>query len=546
MIKDAMQASLSAEPPRSGSGAIAALRHVTKRFPEVVALNRVSLEFHPGEIHVLLGENGAGKSTLVSLLAGMQQPDEGEILIGGVSAVIDSPRRSMDLGIGAVFQRALLVPSLTVIQNLMLGGSWLKTLARAAALRRFEELSTLLGTRIDPNAPLSGLSLGEQQQVEIMRALWRDEKLLLLDEPTSMLTPQGVADLGRMMRRLKDKGVALILITHKLLEAFAFGDRISVLRLGKVAGDIDPPRLSTMSEAERTDTVIRMMFGGEAGIGAPPAQSHAEELAILLGRKLRRANTVDRRTPARLLARALVTAPDYAETPLHEVSFELWAGEVLGIAGVDGNGQKHLAEVLAGQRPLRKGKIDLSGADITRGRVPERRQRGVRYVTDDRLGEGTVGTFSVATNLVLKEIGAFPYWRHGISDWPLIHRSAREQIQRNDIRTPSELTPVGKLSGGNVQKVLLARELDAEASVAILNKPTYGLDLHNQRLALDRIVAAAARGVGVIVISTDLDELLEISDRIGVMFQGRLAGIVDNDDGASDKIRRLMTGAAAA
>ncbi len=177
--------------------------------------------------------------------------------------------------------------------------------------------------------------------------------------------------------------------------------------------------------------------------------------------------------------------------------------------------------------------------------MPQRRQRGIRYVTDDRLGEGTVGSFSVATNLVLKEIGAPPFWRHGISDWPLIQQSAREQILRNDIRTPSELTPVGKLSGGNVQKVLLARELDAEANVAILNKPTYGLDLHNQRLALDRIVAAAARGVAVIVISTDLDELLEISDRIGVMFQGSLAGIVENDESAGDKIRRLMTGAAA-
>ena len=525
---------------------MAALRHITKRFPGITALDRVSLEFRSGEIHVLLGENGAGKSTLVSLLAGMQQPDEGEILIGGAPAVIDSPRRSMDLGIGSVFQRVLLVPSLTVIENLMLGGSWLKTLARAAALRRFEELSALLGIRIDPGAPLSGLSLGEQQQVEIMRALWRDEKLLLLDEPTSMLTPQGVADLGRMMRRLRDKGVALILITHKLLEAFAFGDRISVLRLGAVAGDIGPERLSTMSEAERTETVIRMMFGGEAGMAAAAERGHEDELAILLGRKLRRANTVDRSKPSTLAARALSTAPDFAETPLREVSFELWAGEVLGIAGVDGNGQKHLAEALAGQRPVRHGRIELGVTDITRGRVPQRRQRGVRYVTDDRLGEGTVGTFSVATNLVLKEIGVFPYWRRGISNWPLIYRSAREQIERNDIRTPSELTPVGKLSGGNVQKVLLARELDADANVAILNKPTYGLDLHNQRLALDWIVAAAARGVAVIVISTDLDELLEISDRIGVMFQGHLAGIVDNDDGAADKIRRLMTGAAAA
>ena len=517
---------------------IAALRHVTKRFPEVVALDRVSLEFHPGEIHVLLGENGAGKSTLVSLLAGMRWPDEGEILVGGVPALIDSPRRSIDLGIGAVFQRVLLVPSLTVIENLMLGGSWARRLARGAAMRRFEELTALLGTRIDPDAPVSGLSLGEQQQVEIMRALWRDAKLLLLDEPTSMLTPQGVADLGRMMRRLKEKGVALILITHKLLEAYEFGDRISVLRLGRFAGEIDPQRLQTMSEAQRTETVIRMMFG--AGSGSE------EELAILLGRKLHRANTVDRSKPAKLSARALVTAPDFAETPLHQVSFELWAGEILGIAGVDGNGQKHLAEVLAGQRSLRQGRIELAGSDITRGRVPERRQRGVRYVTDDRLGEGTVGTFSVATNLVLKEIGAVPYWRRGISQWELIHRSAREQILRNDIRTPSELTPVGKLSGGNVQKVLLARELDAAANVAILNKPTYGLDLHNQRLALDRIVAAAARGVAVIMISTDLDELLEISDRIGVMLQGRLVGIVENDDGAANKIRRLMTGAPAA
>ena len=193
---------------------VAALSRVTKRYPGVVALDDVSLDFHSGEIHVLLGENGAGKSTLVSLLAGMQQPDEGTIVVGGDAVRIDSPRRSMDLGIGTVFQRVLLVQSLTVIENLMLGGSWLRPLARAASLRRFGELAQLLGTRIDPDARVSGLSLGEQQQVEIMRALWRDEKLLLLDEPTSMLTPQGVADLGRMLRRLRDQGVALILITH--------------------------------------------------------------------------------------------------------------------------------------------------------------------------------------------------------------------------------------------------------------------------------------------------------------------------------------------
>ena len=524
---------------------VAALNKVTKRYPGIVALDQVSLEFRAGEVHVLLGENGAGKSTLVSLLAGMLQPDEGAIFVSGQAVRIDSPRRSMDLGIGAVFQHVLLVPSLTVIENLMLGGSWLRRLARAAALRRFGELAGLLGTRIDPDAPVSGLSLGEQQQVEIMRALWRDEKLLLLDEPTSMLTPQGVADLGRMMRRLRDNGVALILITHKLLEAYEFGDRISVLRLGRFAGTIEPQRLQAMDQRQRTESIIRMMFGIEAGSDAAPPEGNEGELAILLGRKLHAPTVVDRTQPPALAVRGASTAADFGETPLYDVSFELWPGEVLGIAGVDGNGQKHLAEMLAGQRAARSGSLQLAGADVTRGRVPERRLCGVRYVTDDRLGEGTVGTFPVATNLLLKEVGASPWWRHGITDWAAVSRHAREQIQRNDIRTPSELTPVGKLSGGNVQKVLLARELDAEASVAILNKPTYGLDLHNQRLALERIGQAAARGVALIVISTDLDELLEISDRIGVMFAGRLAGVVDNDDDAGTKIRRLMTGAAA-
>ncbi len=325
MMNDPTQSGQSADMRAGAPKAVAALRAVTKRFPGVVALNRVSLEFHAGEIHVLLGENGAGKSTLVSLLAGMQRPDEGEILIGGSPAVIDSPRRSMDLGIGAVFQRVLLVPSLTVIENLMLGGSWLRPLARGAALRRFADLSALLGTRINPDAPVSGLSLGEQQQVEIMRALWREEKLLLLDEPTSMLTPQGVADLGRMMRRLKERGVALILVTHKLLEAYEFGDRISVLRLGTVAGEIEPQRLQAMSEGQRTETVIRMIFGaagvGAAGVGAAGSsaasdQGHEGELEILLGRKLRRAGSVDRSKPATLVLRAAVTAPDFAETPL--------------------------------------------------------------------------------------------------------------------------------------------------------------------------------------------------------------------------------------
>jgi simple sugar transport system ATP-binding protein len=525
----------------------ASLRQVTKRFPGIVALDEVSLDFRGGEIHVLLGENGAGKSTLLALLAGMQRPDAGEILIDGTAVLIDSPRRSMDLGIGAVFQQLLLVPSLSVIENLMLGGPWWQPLKRAAALRRFGELATALAIRIDPNAPVNALSLGEQQHVEIMRALWREEKMLLLDEPTSMLTPQGVADLGRMLRRLAENGVALVLITHKLLEAFEFGDRISVLRQGRLAGEITLERMRSSSEGERTAEVLRLMFGDDPNADslrdAPDLGALTGDLAALTGRRTHRARPVDRRQPPVLEVSALATPRLVGETALREVSFDLWPGEVLGIAGVDGNGQKHLAEALAGQRAVAEGRISVAGRDVTRGRVPERRRAGIRYVTDDRLGEGTVGTFSVAINLLLKEIGSPPYWRRGITDWSLVNASARDKIRDHDIRTPSERTPVGKLSGGNIQKVLLARELGADARVAILNKPTYGLDLQNQRLALERIDAAAARGVALIVISTDLEELLEISDRIGVMFQGRLAGVLDNAADAERKIGSLMTGA---
>jgi general nucleoside transport system ATP-binding protein len=519
---------------------VAAVRNVTKRFPGVVANDGVSLDFQSGEIHVLLGENGAGKSTLIAILAGMQQPDEGEILIGGKPVRIASPRASLLLGIGTVFQHVLLVPSLSVIENLMLGGPWWHKLLRGPALMRFKELSQLLGVEIDPDAQVGRLSLGEQQQVEIMRALWRGEKVLILDEPTSMLTPQGVKDLGAVMTRLRDKGVALILITHKLVEAYELGDRISVLRLGRLVGELAPERLSAMSEREATDAVIEMMFGTVA--------QHEKDAEILIGRgrQAHRARAVDRSGTPRLQVRSLATEATRGACPLRGVDFDLWPGEVLGIAGVDGNGQKHLAEVLAGQRPAASGTITLDGKNITADAVPERRRRGIRYVTDERVGEGMVGSFSVATNLVLKEIGSSPFFRHGFSDWDRIHEHARAEIKRNDIRTPSEKTQVAKLSGGNIQKVLLARELNAEASVVIFNKPTYGLDLQNTRLAHERILAGADQGLATIVVSTDLDELLEISDRIGVMFQGHLAGIVENGPDVERKVGALMTGAKAA
>jgi simple sugar transport system ATP-binding protein len=531
----------SAVPPqRAGDGGATpavSLRGITKRFPGVVANDDVSLDILPGEIHVLLGENGAGKSTLIAMLAGMHEPDAGEIAVGGRPVRIGSPRKSLALGIGTVFQHLLLVPSLTVLENLMLGGPWWRPLARGPTLERFAELSRILGITIDPDAVLGRLSLGQQQQVEIMRALWRGEGVLILDEPTSMLTPQGVRDLGSVVRRLRDAGVAVILITHKLREAHELGDRISVLRLGRLVGQLGPERLSAMSEAAVTEEVVRLMFG--------TAEGHRGDAETLVGRGRRRRSSIRAGEPPRLVAEDVTTHAAAGECALAGVCLDVRPGEILGIAGIDGNGQKHLAEALAGQRRPATGRILLDGRDVTSLGVGPRRRLGLSYVTDERLDEGTVGAFAVATNLVLKEIGRPPHWRRGVTLWERIHRHARDAIIRADVRTPSERTPIARLSGGNIQKVVLARELTEAASVAIFNKPTYGLDLHNIRLARDRIAAGAAAGMATVLISTELDELVELSDRIAVMVRGRIVGVVANGEGAELSVGALMTGEAA-
>jgi ABC-type uncharacterized transport system ATPase subunit len=526
-------------PPIPGGRAAIELRGITKRFPGVVANDNVTLDVFAGEIHVLLGENGAGKSTLIGILAGLQQPDAGTICVHGRPVKIGSPAESLDLGIGTVFQHVQLVPTLTVLENLMLGGSSWRPLQRRPALKRFRELSDLLGVAIDPEALVGRLALGEQQQVEIMHALWRGASVLILDEPTSMLTPQGVHHLGEVMKRLRDKGVAIIFITHKMREACALCDRISVLRLGRLVGGIDKVELATMTEQQITDRIVGLMFGKDG------QSAHVGRLASENQTAQSEPNRIDRRAAPLLTLRGVATEGLPGECAVQDINFDLWPGEVLGIAGVDGNGQKHLAEVLAGQRTAIAGLILLRGVDVTRGGVSDRRQQGIAYITDERHGEGTIGTFSVATNLVAKEIGTPPLWWRGISRWDRIHLHAREQIERHDIRAPSELTAIAKLSGGNIQKVLLARELTPRATLVVFNKPTYGLDLQNTQLARERIVEGAARGVAMIVISNELDELAAVSDRIGVMFRGGLNGIVANDENANRRIGVLMTGAAA-
>jgi len=515
----------------TASGApIVATSGITKRFPGVVANDAVDLAIYPGEIHVLLGENGAGKSTLIGMLSGLQQPDDGEIRIDGIAQTIVSPRKALALGIGTVFQHVMLVPSLTVSENLALGHAWWRSPDRVALAARLREMTASLGLSIDPDAVTGTLSLGEQQQVEILRALMRGSRVLILDESTSMLTPKGAEDLGGLMRRLAARGLAVVFITHKLREAFAYGDRISVLRLGRKVGEIAPERKVGLDEPTMTAEVLRLMFGAAAN----PAVA-AEELGTA---------RPTRRPPGRVVFAVSDLAIGSAADGDASIDLDVAEGEILGIAGIDGNGQKQLAEALAGQRPASRGHVVLDGQTLDTLNVGARRARGLRYVTDDRLGEGTVGAFPVATNLLLKEIGEAPFWTGGWEHTGRIADHARALVDAFDIRTPTIATPIGRLSGGNIQKALLARELSGTAKVVIYAKPTYGLDVHNIMATRRRIREAADRGVATILISTDLEELLELADRIAVMSHARLVGTIANDNAARERVGALMVGAA--
>ncbi|MCX7304180.1 MAG: ABC transporter ATP-binding protein [Hyphomicrobiales bacterium] len=516
-----IQAPAASVPAPSGAPVVA-LRGVTKRFPGVTASDNVTVEIRSGEVHVLLGENGAGKSTLVAMLAGLQQPDEGHIEIDGAPVAVTSPKQALAMGIGTVFQHSMLVPSLTVVDNFALGGVWWKRPDRAGIAGRIEETAKRLGLRVDPYALVSGLALGERQQVEILRALMRGSRCLILDEATAMLTPHEAVGLGELMRRLVAQGIAVIFITHKLNEAIAYGDRISVLRLGRNVGEIGPETLRSATDAENTERIIALMFGtSRAGEG-----SRGEHRTRVVGDSVLQVENL---------------CSEAGRVPVRDVTFSVRSGEIFGIAGIDGNGQKELAEVLAGQAQSSAGSIRLMGREIGGTSVGDRRKSGLRYVTDDRLGEGTVGIFAVATNFLLKDIGAAPYWQRGIEHPEEIRRQADRHVQDFDIRTPGIQTPVGKLSGGNIQKVLLARELTGAAQAVIFAKPTYGLDVNNIRATRKRIGGAADAGKAVVLISTDLDELLELADRIAVIDRGSIRGIVENGEGARDAIGRLMS-----
>jgi len=495
---------------------------VAKRFPGVLALDDVSLAFRAGEVHVLLGENGAGKSTLVGLLAGLQMPDVGHLAANGQAVRLGNPRQSLLLGIGTVFQQPMLAPSLTVAQNMALGGSiWRRPdLARIRA--RIAAICTQLGISLDPDAKAGDLSLGEQQMADIVRALLRGGRLLILDEATSMLPPREAAELGRVMRQLAAGGMAVLFITHKLAEAMAFGDRISVLRHGRLAGAMGPERLAAADRTALADEIVRLMFGEAKQPPPPPPPAYTAGDASVLQ-----------------LCDVTIEA---SSVPVRRVDLAVAAGEIFGLAGIDGNGQKQLAEAIAGQVPVSAGRILLAGQDIQALSVRERQARGLRYVSDDRMGEGSIGEFPVMLNLLLKSVGDAPFWRRGVENTPAIRALGQREVAAFDVRTPSVDTPIGKLSGGNIQKVVLARELSGRPRAIVFAKPTHGLDVQNTAATRGRIRDAAASGMAVMLISADLDEIFELSHRVGVMQAGCLVGVVENGAAARRRVSEMMSG----
>lgn len=552
------------------------LTAITKSFPGIVACDSISLDIAPGQVHCLLGENGAGKSTLIGMLAGLQQPDAGTIEIDGCPVQLSSPAVSLAHGIGVVYQHSALIPSMTVLENLLLsggggagggagggvrggggggagggGGFWLD---RSGARARLAELAGLLGAEIDPDMAAGDLGLGQQQQVEIARAMWHGSRVLILDEPTSMLTPRAVEHLFASVNRLKAQGLAVVFVTHKLHEALAVGDAVTVLRVGRVSGRIAPAEMRSLDPGQLKSRILESMFGADPE-GAKAAvmrdtdrQVGSSETPIRAGADSLEAPRIARRperspAPVALQLSGITTRARSGETPVTDVSLAIHQGEIVGVAGIDGHGQAHLAEAIAGQLALAAGSIVLDSRDITRLTVKQRQRLGVRYVTDDRLHEGIVGSLSVALNLVLKRIGERPFWTWGRMNAAAVRDEARARIAEFDIRTPSAETRAGTLSGGNIQKLLLARELSHDPRAVVFHKPTAGLDLKSVRQVWASIREFARGGGAALVISPDLDELVALADRIVVMSGGRLVGEVPcGGDRVAERVGELMVG----
>jgi simple sugar transport system ATP-binding protein len=496
------------------------LRGITKRFGSLVANDAIDLVVEPGEIHALLGENGAGKSTLMNVLYGLYQPDEGEILVDDTTLTFKGPGDAIRAGIGMVHQHFMLVPVFNVAENVMLGDEWtsgpLGRLDRAKARAKVRELSQRYGLDVDPDALVGDLPVGLQQRVEILKALVRDVKVLILDEPTAVLTPQEIDDLIRVMRELRDAGTSIVFITHKLREVKAVADRITVIRRGTVVGDAPP--------SAQEHELAGLMVGRDVRLVVDKAPAQPGEIALLIS--------------------GLTVRDDRNVVTVADLDLNVRDGEIVALAGVQGNGQEELVEALLGLRPPDSGSITLHGEQIV-GQSPRRILRsGVGYVPEDRQHDGLVGAFSIAENLVLDMYDGAPYASGLGLRLGEIRRNADERVVEFDVRPPEINAAAGTLSGGNQQKVVLAREMSRPLKLFVASQPTRGVDVGAQEFIHSRIVAERDRGTPVVIVSTELDEVLALADRIAVMYRGRIIG--ELPAGASrDEVGLMMAGVAA-
>jgi ABC-type uncharacterized transport system ATPase subunit len=488
--------------PAAGTGL--RLRGITKRFGDLVANDSIDLDISPGEIHCLLGENGAGKTTLMNVLYGLLQPDEGTISIDGVEHVPANPREAIAAGIGMVHQHFMLIDVFTVAENLILGreDSTGGLLNMGEARRTVRRLSERYGLEVDPDAVIEELPVGIQQRVEILKALANDAKYLILDEPTAVLTPQETDQLMTVMRSLRDEGKAIVFITHKLREVREIADKITVIRHGKVVGTGKP----TDSESD----LAELMVGRAVNllVDKKPASPSAEP---------------------RLAMKGVFVARPNGTLAVDDLDLEVYGGEIVCIAGVQGNGQTELAEALLGLTPLVKGTIELDGRRLTGLTPRETIDAGLGFVPEDRKQDGCVSSFTVAENLILNHHEEHPYARGIALDLSKVRQNAAHRISEFDIRTQSIEATVSSLSGGNQQKVVLARELSRSLALLVASQPTRGLDVGAIEFVHKRLVEERDRGTAVVIVSTELDEVIALADRIAVIYRGRIVGIVPPD-----------------
>ena len=496
------------------------MRQISKKFPLVLANDDVDFTVRQGEIHALVGENGAGKSTLVNILYGLLRPDGGTIRINAQVVRLSDPGDAINLGIGMVHQHFMLIPPFTVAENVVLGqepsSGGVVDIRRANRIVR--ELSEQYGLKVDPTAKVDSLSVGIEQRIEIIKVLYRGAEILILDEPTAVLTPQEVDELFDIMRSLKDQGKTIIFITHKLQEVMAISDAVTVMRRGKVVGTVP------IQDTSRQQ-IATMMVGRQVLFQVQRTPAEPGEIVLTVNDLNALGN---KNLPA-----------------LRGVSFDICEGEILGIAGVEGNGQSELIEVLTGLRKAQSGQVELNGQVITNFTPRAIREKGICHIPEDRHRRGLVLDFSVAQNMVLGIHYRSPFARNLLLDvinFGPIKEKAQRLLEEFDIRPPDQENPAGNLSGGNQQKVIVAREFDQDPKLLIAAQPTRGIDVGSIEFIHQRLLQARDDGKAVLLISADLEEILSLSDRIAVMYEGRIVGMLDPAHADEARLGLMMTG----